>query len=71
MNTIDFRKTIRVVLDRRKMSVPSLAGQVSCNPMAIYNFLAGRTEMKADLLGKVLSVLKIKLDTDFTDCTVS
>ena len=71
MTKIDFRKTIRMILNCQKMSVPALARQAGCNPMAIYNFLAGRTEMKADLLGKVLSVLKIKLDTDFTDCTVS
>lgn len=49
------------------MSVPSLAKQAGCNPMAIYNFLTGRTEMKADLLAKVLSALGIKLATEVTE----
>jgi len=64
MKEINFRKTIRAALDRRKMSVPALARQAGCNPMTIYNFLAGRTEMKADLLAKVLSALQIRLTTD-------
>jgi len=67
MTAIDFRQTIRAALDRRKMSVPSLAKQAGCNPMAIYNFLTGRTEMKADLLAKVLSALGIKLATEVTE----
>ena len=67
MTAIDFRQTIRAALDRRKMSVPSLAKQAGCNPMAIYNFLAGRTEMKADLMGKILSTLKIRLATEITE----
>jgi len=64
MTKIDFRKTIRAALDRGKMSVPVLAKQAGCNPMAIYNFLAGRTEMKADLLGNVLAALRIRLATE-------
>lgn len=58
---IDFRKTIRTALDARKMSVPKLAAQVGCGQVAIYNFLAGRTEMKADLLGKILATLELKI----------
>jgi len=61
MSKIDFRKTIRAALDAGKMKVPELARQVGCNQMAIYNFLAGRTQMKADLLGKILTALEIKL----------
>ena len=61
MSKIDFRKTIRKALDARKMSVPELARQIGCNQMAIYNFLAGRTEMKADLLGKILAALKFTI----------
>lgn len=62
MIQIDFRKMIREALDRRKMSVPSLAQKAGCNQMAIYNFLAGRSEMRADLLGKILIVLEIGLE---------
>jgi transcriptional regulator with XRE-family HTH domain len=61
MNEIDFRSKIRKVLDRRKMSVPELANLAGCNQMAIYNYLAGRSEMKADLLAKILTALGIKL----------
>lgn len=61
MTQIDFRLTIRKALDARKMSVPKLAAQVGCGQVAIYNFLAGRTEMKADLLGKILTALEFKI----------
>jgi len=67
MSKIDFRKTIPMILNCQKMSVPALARQAGCNPMAIYNFLAGRTEMKADLMGKILSTLKIRLATEITE----
>jgi len=61
MTKIDFRKTIRTALDARKMSVPKLAAQVGCGQVAIYNFLSGRTEMKADLLARILAALSIDL----------
>lgn len=61
MSQVDFRKTIRAALDRRKMTVAELTKRVGCGQMAIYNYLAGRTEMKADLLGKVLAALDIAL----------
>ena len=60
MSTIDFRKTIRDGLAARKMSVAELQRAVGCGQGAIYEYLAGRTEMKADLLARVLSVLDIR-----------
>jgi uncharacterized membrane protein YciS (DUF1049 family) len=43
------------------MKVPELAVKVGCNQMAIYNYLAGRSEMKADLLAKILNHLGMRI----------
>lgn len=57
MKEIDFRVTIRKALKARKMSVADLQRRVGCGQRAIYEYLAGRTEMKADLLTRVLQAL--------------
>jgi len=59
---IDFRETIRKSLNSKKMSVPELAKLAGCNQMAIYNYLAGRSQMKADLLSKILNELGAKIE---------
>ena len=61
MNNIDFRRLIRDGLTSRNMKVPELAVKVGCNQMAIYNYLAGRSEMKADLLAKILNHLGMRI----------
>ena len=54
---IDFRSEIKKLLKKKKMSIPQLAREVEMNPQTIYNYLAGRTEMTAGNLEKILSFL--------------
>jgi transcriptional regulator with XRE-family HTH domain len=61
MSAIDFRKMIRAGLTARKMSIAELTRRVGCGQRAIYEFLSGRTEMRADLLARVLGALEIQL----------
>jgi transcriptional regulator with XRE-family HTH domain len=61
MKIPDFRTTIRRAIKARKMSIPQLARLADCNPQTLYNYLAGRSEIKADLLAKVFAALTIKI----------
>ena len=56
---IDFRKKIKEELKKQKQSIPKLAAQIGCNQQTIYNYLAGRTPINADLLEKIIEALKI------------
>lgn len=58
---LDLRKIIKKKLKRLGMSVPILARQVKCHPQTIYNYLADRGALGADLLQKVLTALDVKL----------
>lgn len=64
MKKIDFRETIRKGLEARNMNIAELTKEAGCGQMAIYNYLAGRTEMKADLLARVLCVLQIAVTVE-------
>jgi len=57
MTKTDFRKQVKTLLEKTKMSVPKLARQTELNQQTIYNYLAGRTEMTAKNLGKIIDVL--------------
>jgi transcriptional regulator with XRE-family HTH domain len=61
MKTPDFRRMIRRAIKARKMSIPQLARQADCNPQTLYNYLAGRSEIKADLLARAFAALGIKI----------
>ena len=61
---MDVRKIIRDEARRRGWSIAELTRRVGCGQMTIYNYLAGRTEMRADLLERVLRVLDIKLTAE-------
>ena len=55
---IDFRKQIKKLIKKKKISVPQLARLVVMNPQTIYNYLAERTEMTSANLEKILMVLQ-------------
>jgi transcriptional regulator with XRE-family HTH domain len=58
----DFRKQIKAVLKKQKLSVPKLAARVGCNQQTIYNYLSAgkrQTPINADLLSKIFDILKI------------
>ena len=61
VKTQDFRLTIVKAATRQKMSIHAVGILAGCNPQTLYNYLAGRSEIKADLLSKVLAVLKLKI----------
>ena len=59
---IDFRGEIKKLLKKKKKSVPQLAREVKppMNPQTIYNYLAGKSEMTAGNLERILELLKGK-----------
>lgn len=59
MSKIDIRKIIKVKLRIMRISIPELARRVQCNQQTLYNYLAGNSELRADLMQKVFNELKI------------
>ena len=59
MVKIDFRGLIKREMKKQKINTPELARRVGLNSQTLYNYLAGKTEMKATNLEKVFEVLGI------------
>jgi transcriptional regulator with XRE-family HTH domain len=57
---IDFREQIKAELKKQKLSIPKLAVQIGCHQQTIYNYVAGRSPINADLLEKIFTILKIR-----------
>lgn len=57
MIKIDFRRQIKKLLKKKKMSIPQLARDVELNSQTIYNYLAGRSELTSKNLEKILTLL--------------
>lgn len=58
---IDFREIIKKRLKKTSLSVPALARKCECAQQTIYNYLNGDTQINAELLGRILSELKVKV----------
>ena len=57
----DIRKTVKTKMRAMHISVPVLARRVNCNPLTLYNFFQGNSQLGADLLQDVFNELKIKI----------
>ena len=57
--SIDFRKIIRSGLDKKKLSINKLARISGVMDQSIYDYMAGRSELVAKNLEKVLTALEV------------
>ena len=59
MIKIDFRELIKREMKKQKINIPEMARRIGLNAQTIYNYLAGKTEMKATNLEKIFEKLGI------------
>lgn len=59
MKTI--RETIRATMERQKISVMQISRRTELNHQTIYNYLAGRSDIKGETLEKLMQVLGLKI----------
>ena len=57
----NLRKQIKSQMKRRKLSVPAIARTLELNPQTVYNYLAGKTEMTAANLERLIAELGGKI----------
>jgi transcriptional regulator with XRE-family HTH domain len=55
------REKIRTRIKELKTSIPEVSRKAGFNQVTLYNYLAGRSEITAAKLEKVLEILKIEL----------
>jgi len=61
MASNDIRSIIRYKINQRRESIPQIARELDLNHQTLYNYLAGRSEMRADNLLKLFTYLGISL----------
>lgn len=54
---MDFRLQIRILMERKKISINKLARKADLNSNTLYNYLRETSEMKADNLEKIFNIL--------------
>lgn len=57
MPRLDLRVRIKRQMQKRKISTPELARRLELNPQTLYNYLAGKSELTAGNLGRLLAEL--------------
>ena len=58
---MDFRKIIQSKMKKEKVNIPKLARLIECNTQTLYNYFHYRSELNAELLGKIFDVLEITI----------
>jgi len=61
MASNDIRSIIRYKINQRRESIPQIARELDLNHQTLYNYLAGRSEMRADNLHRLFKYLGISL----------
>lgn len=57
---MNLREKIQSSLKKAGISIPKLARQIGCNQQTLYNYFAGRSQLSADKVEKILNLLEIK-----------
>ena len=61
MAKLDLRKSIKRQMKKQELNVPALARAIDVNQMSLYNYLAGRSELTAANMEKLLAALGAKV----------
>ena len=57
MAKLNLRKQIKSQMTKRKLSVPAMARALELNPQTLYNYLAGKSELTAANMERLLDQL--------------
>ncbi len=57
MDTVDFKLQIRILLERKKISIAKLSRMVDLSSGTVYNYLKGISEISAANLAKLFNAL--------------
>ena len=57
MAKLNLRKQIKSQMKKRKLSVPAIARALELNPQTLYNYLAGKSELTAANMERLLEQL--------------
>lgn len=60
MSKIDFRKEIKKRMEKQKINTPEMARRAELNVQTMYNYLAGKSEMTAGNVEKIIMILGFK-----------
>ena len=61
MAKLNLRKQIKSQMKKRKLSVPAMARALELNPQTLYNYLAGKSELTAANMERLLDQLGGKI----------
>ncbi len=61
MRHITVRENIQRAMGREHLNVPALARKIECSEGALYNYFAGRSEIKVDMLERIMGVLQMEI----------
>lgn len=61
MSNKTLRETIRAAIDRQDLNVMQISRKAELNHQTLYNYLAGRSDVKGETLERLMAVLGLKL----------